>query len=81
LVIGNPPYGVGGTRNGGTAPASEVRPSKAPSINKEIDPIPAAFRSNPARRFPELADLISPGNDPKRRASNSLQRDEISPTD
>jgi len=25
LVIGNPPYGVGGTRNGGTAPASEVR--------------------------------------------------------
>jgi predicted RNA methylase len=25
LVIGNPPYGVGGTHNGGTAPASEVR--------------------------------------------------------
>jgi N-6 DNA Methylase len=25
LVIGNPPYGVGGARNGGTAPASEVR--------------------------------------------------------
>ncbi|HEU5100146.1 MAG TPA: N-6 DNA methylase [Roseiflexaceae bacterium] len=25
LVIGNPPYGVGGVRNGGTAPASEVR--------------------------------------------------------
>ena len=25
LVIGNPPYGVGGTHTGGTAPASEVR--------------------------------------------------------
>jgi hypothetical protein len=25
LVIGNPPYGVGGARNGGTEPASEVR--------------------------------------------------------
>jgi SAM-dependent methyltransferase len=25
LVVGNPPYGVGGSRNGGTAPASEVR--------------------------------------------------------
>src|SRR5690348_13465260 len=25
LVIGNPPYGVGSTHNGGTAPASEVR--------------------------------------------------------
>jgi predicted RNA methylase len=25
LVIGNPPYGIGGARNGGTAPASEVR--------------------------------------------------------
>jgi hypothetical protein len=25
LVIGNPPYGIGRTRNGGTAPASEVR--------------------------------------------------------
>jgi hypothetical protein len=25
LVIGNPPYGVGASRNGGTAPASEVR--------------------------------------------------------
>jgi hypothetical protein len=25
LVIGNPPYGIGDTRNGGTAPASEVR--------------------------------------------------------
>jgi hypothetical protein len=25
LVIGNPPYGVGAARNGGTAPASEVR--------------------------------------------------------
>src|SRR5205085_9150596 len=25
LVIGNPPYGVGGTHNGGTVPASEVR--------------------------------------------------------
>jgi hypothetical protein len=25
LVIGNPPYGIGGTRNGGTALASEVR--------------------------------------------------------
>jgi hypothetical protein len=25
LVVGNPPYGVGAARNGGTAPASEVR--------------------------------------------------------